>query len=140
MKILLVHVRLILFPFFLGASNIWYFFLYLVAFHTQIFLMDLISYVEWYFSWYFPFVPSVNWDLASQMEIMKQCIPEKSLFQQMTMLQYWVYWLILILIQCNHTWHGYIFNIAKLYPFFLLSCLNWDVFSALHDKHLSMEM
>ena len=52
------------------------------------------------------------------MKIMKQCIPQKNIFQQMTMLQYWVYWLILILIQSHHTWHGHIFNVAKLYSFF----------------------
>ena len=37
------------------------------------------------------------------------------------MLQYWVYWLILILIHSHSIWHGHFFNIAKLYPFFLHS-------------------
>ena len=33
-----------------------------------------------------------------------------------------------------------IFNIDKLYPFFLLSFVNSDFFSALHDKYLRMEI
>ena len=33
-----------------------------------------------------------------------------------------------------------IFNKAKLYPFFLFPYLNFDVFSALQDKHLKMEI
>ena len=46
------------------------------------------------------------------MEIMKKCIPQNNIFQQMIMLQYWVYWLILILMQIRHAWHSYIFNIG----------------------------
>ena len=59
---------------------------------------------------------------------MKQCIPQNKLFQHMTMLRYWVDWLILILIQSHYTWHEHIFNIAKLYPLFLLSYLNSHFF------------
>ena len=33
-----------------------------------------------------------------------------------------------------------IFNIAKRYPFLLLSYLNSDVFPASHNKHLRMEI
>ena len=88
--------------------------------------------------WYFSFALSLKWDSASQMETMKQCISQNNLSQQIRMVQYWVYWLILILIQSHHTWDGYIFSIAKLCPFFLLYYLNSDASFALHDKHLIM--
>ena len=109
------------------------------AFHAQMFFNCFNSF-WWMSKWYLSFVPQLNWDSALEIKIMKQWIPQNNLFQQMTMLQYWVYWLILILIQSHHTWHGYIFNIAKLYSFFLLSYLNPDVFSAMPDEHLSMEI
>ena len=48
--------------------------------------------------------------------------------------------LILILIQSHHTRHRYIFNIAKLYLFFLMSYLNSVVFSALHNENLGTEI
>ena len=75
------------------------------------------------------------------MEIMKKWINTTiNIFQQMTKLQNCVYWFILILFQSHHTWYGDIFNITKLYSFFLLFYLKTDVFSALYDKHLSMEI
>ena len=37
---------------------------------------------------YLSFVPSLNSDSASQMEMMKQRIPQSNPFQQVTMLQY----------------------------------------------------
>ena len=89
---------------------------------------------------YLWFVPSLKWDSASQTEIMKQCVPQNNLFQQITMLQYGVHWLILFLIKSHHTLHGHFLNIAKLYPFFLLPYLNSDVFIAFHLEHMSMEI
>ena len=68
---------------------------------------------------------------------MKQCISQNKLFQHMTMLRYWVDWLILILIQSHYTWHEHSFNIAKLYPLFLLSYLNSHSFSALYLQQLA---
>ena len=133
------------FFFLLIDINIWYCFLLFVvtviaaAFHAQMFLYCSSS-LWWMSKWYLSFVLSLNWDSALQMEIMKQCIPQNNIFEEMTMPQYWVYWLIFILIPSHHRWHGYIVNIAKLYPFFLLSYINSDVFSTLHDKHLSMEI
>ena len=41
-------------------------------------------------------------------------------------------------VSSHPTW--VIFNIAKPIPFFLLSYLKSEVFSALHDKHLRMEI
>ena len=134
-----------LIAFFLSDSNIWYCFMYFVmtliaaAFHVQIFF-NCSNFFWWMSKWYLSFVPSLKWDSASQMEIMKQCIHQNNLFQQMIMLQYWVYWLILILIQSHHTWPGHIFNIAELYPFFLLSYLNSDVFSEFYLEHLRIEI
>ena len=98
------------------------------AFQAQMF-SNCYNFLWWMSKWYLPFVLSLKWDWALQMEIMKQCIPQNKLFQQLIMLQYWVYWLILMIVQSNHTWHGHIFNIAKLYLFFLLSYLNWCFFS-----------
>ena len=101
------------FFFFLSDSNIWYCILYFVvtliaaAFHGQMFF-DCSNSLWWISKWYLSFVPSLSWDSASQIEIMKQCILQKNLLQQMTMLQNLIYWLILILIQSHHTWHGYI--------------------------------
>ena len=46
------------------------------------------------------------------MEIVKKCISQNNIFQRMIMLQYWVYWLILILMQIRHARHSYIFNIG----------------------------
>ena len=89
--------------------------------------------------WYLSFVLPLNLKSASQIEVMNKCITQNNLFYYMAMLQYWVYWLILILSQSHHTWCGYIFNIAKLYSFFLLSYFN-SVFSELDDEHLSMEI
>ena len=86
------------------------------------------NFLWWMSKWYHLFVVSLKWDSASQIEIVKQRIPQNNIFQQMTLLQYWVYWLILILIQSRHTWYGHIFNIAKRYPFVLLSYLNSDFF------------
>ena len=131
--------------FFLSDSSIWYCFLYFVvtliaaAFYPHMFVNR--SNFLWRMSkWYLSSVPSLKWGSTSQMEIMKECVPQNNLFQQMTMLQYWVYWLILFLIKFHQTWHGHIFNKAKLYPFFLLSYLNSDGFSALQLEHLSMEI
>ena len=42
------------------------------------------------------------------------------------------------LVSSHLTW--LIFNIAKPYPFFLLPYLSSGVFSALHDKHLRIEI
>ena len=80
--------------FFVICCNIC-FFLFVVtviaaAFHAQIFF-NCSSSLWWISKWYLLFVPSLDWDSTSQMEIMKQCIPQNNLFQQMTMLQYWVY-------------------------------------------------
>ena len=133
----------LLFFFFLSDRNIRYCFLYFLAtliaasFHVQM-LLKYSNSLCWISEWYLSFLPSSNWDSASQIEIMKQCIPQNNLFQQMTMLQYWAYWPILILTQFHHTWHRYIFNMAKLYPFFSLTYLNSDVFSALHNEHLRL--
>ena len=98
------------------------------------------NFLWWMSKSYLWFVPSLKWDSASQTEIMKQCVPQNNLFQEITMLQYGVYWLILFLIKSHHTLHGHFLNIAKLYPFFLLPYLNSDVFIAFHLEHMSMEI
>ena len=76
--------------------NIWYCFLLFVVtiiatgFHAQMFFNCSNSSL-WMSMWYLSFVPSLNWDSASQLEIMKQYIPQNNNFQQMTRLQYQVY-------------------------------------------------
>ena len=131
--------------FFSFFSDSWYLILFFVltliaaVFHAQMFF-NCSNSLRWLSNWYISFVPSLNWDSVSQMEIMKQCIPQNNLFQQMTMLQCWLDRLILILIQSHLKRYGYTFNIAKFYPLLLLPYLDSDVFSALHNKHLSMKI
>ena len=126
-------------------SVIWYCFLFLVVtlmaatFNAQKFL-NCSNFFWWMIKLYLLFVPSLKWGSILQIEIRKQCRPQNNLFHQVTMQQYWVYRLILILIQSHDTRHGRIFNIAKLYPFFLLSYLNSDVLFALHLEYMSMEI
>ena len=80
--------------FLLSDINTWYCFLLFVvtviaaAFHGQMFFNRSNS-LWWMGKWYLSFVPSLNWDSTSQMEIMKQSIPQNNLFQQMTTLQYY---------------------------------------------------
>ena len=64
--------------FFSQWSNIWYLFVCVViliaaAFHAQMFF-NCSNFLLWMSEWYLLFVPSLKWDLASQMEIIKQCL------------------------------------------------------------------
>ena len=112
--------------FFLSDNSIWYCFLYFVmtliaaAYDAQMFFNCFNPYDNWVndtFRLYYHQIQTHHYKWNSLSNGYKK---NNKLFQQMTMLQYWVYLLILILIQSHHT----IFNIAKLYPFFLLPYLN----------------
>ena len=132
------------FCFFLSDSNIWYRFLYFVVtliaavFHAQMFFNCsnslMIELVVPFIYTIIQFRLSITSGNHEAMHTTKQSFSTNdhaTIFSLLIHIDF-------DLVSSHLKW--VIFNIAKLYPFFFLPYLNSNIFSALHDKHLRMEI